>query len=261
MVSRAVSRPKACRSRWNGEGAWLSASDEAAAPNSVARPVPTTSAKAWPVCATAPRNSAFDASPALRAATTPGRFSTGYGSPVSAASLAVKAVASSSSASAGMMSPARTRTRSPGTTVSTSTGTKAPSRLTSALSATERRSSSAALTARPSWNVSRPIDSARIATMIEPPISSPVAAETTPAARRMSDSGSSKRRRMAAGTLARLTAASEFGPYCASRARASALPRPSGLQCNSAHSASFVRVQNGAAAGEMAIGPCSSSTA
>ena len=72
MVRRAVSRPNACRSRWNGEGAWASASDEAAAPNRVARPVPTTSASASPVCATAPRNRALQASPALRAVTMPG---------------------------------------------------------------------------------------------------------------------------------------------------------------------------------------------
>ena len=47
------------------------------------------------------------------------------------------------SASAGTISPARTRSRSPGTTVSTSICRKTPSRLTSALSATDRRRISA----------------------------------------------------------------------------------------------------------------------
>jgi regulation of enolase protein 1 (concanavalin A-like superfamily) len=53
------------------------ASAAAAEPNSVARPVPTTSAVAVPVCAIAPRNSAFHASAAVVAVTPPVRLSTG----------------------------------------------------------------------------------------------------------------------------------------------------------------------------------------
>ena len=48
-----------------------------AAPKTVARPVPTTSAIASPVCATEPRNIAFDASPGVVPVTGPARFSTG----------------------------------------------------------------------------------------------------------------------------------------------------------------------------------------
>ena len=68
---------KLAASRWNGDGDASSARAEAAAPNIVARPVLTTSALASPVNITAPRNNAFEASPAANVVTMPGRFSTG----------------------------------------------------------------------------------------------------------------------------------------------------------------------------------------
>ncbi|MGY4434144.1 hypothetical protein ACVWWO_006621 [Bradyrhizobium sp. F1.13.1] len=74
-VARAITRPNSRKSRSNGEGVWASASAEAAAPNTVSRPVLTTSAIASPVCATAPRNSAFDVSSGSVMA--PARFCTG----------------------------------------------------------------------------------------------------------------------------------------------------------------------------------------
>ena len=60
----------------------------------------------------------------------PGCFSTGYVSPVSAASSTNRSRASSSRQSPGMMFPAARRTTSPGTTCSTGTSTSAPSRRT-----------------------------------------------------------------------------------------------------------------------------------
>jgi hypothetical protein len=104
------------------------------------------------------------------------------------------------------------RTTSPGTMSSTALSTKAPSRRTSALSATERRSRSAARAARPSWKVSRPIDKTRMATMIAPPTVSPVSAETMAATSRIRHSGSSRRRAMAIAMPARRAGLSVFGP-------------------------------------------------
>jgi hypothetical protein len=77
MDRRATSSPKACRSRWNGEGVGDSASAAAAAPNRVRVPVATTSAIASPVWATEPRNTALAASAASCELTGPQRFSTG----------------------------------------------------------------------------------------------------------------------------------------------------------------------------------------
>jgi hypothetical protein len=154
-------------------------------------------------------------------------FSTGYGSPVNAASPAVKAVLSRISASAGMISPARTRRMSPGTILSTSMSRNDPSRLTSALIATDRRRTSAALTAWPSWIVSSPMDSPRIATMIDPPMPSPVTTETTPAASKISESGSSNRRKIARSRLSAFASVSLLGPYRTSRRSASSELNPS----------------------------------
>lgn len=157
---------------------------------------------------------------------------------MSAASPAVNAVLSRISASAGMMSPARTRRRSPGTTCSTSMSQNAPSRLTSAFSATERRRISAARTACPSWMVSSPIDSVRISTMINPPISSPVSIEMMPATSRISDRGSSSRRRIARIAPSMRGGTSLLGPKRARRLEASAAvspvsPQPSRLESSS----------------------------
>jgi hypothetical protein len=77
IVSRATTRPNARRSFWNGDDSAAWARDAAAAPNTVAAPVAATRATASPVCATAPRNRAFDASAGLDAAMVPGNFSTG----------------------------------------------------------------------------------------------------------------------------------------------------------------------------------------
>ena len=162
---------------------------------------------------------------------------------MSAASPLVNAVLSIISASAGMISPDRIRTMSPGTTLSTSTCWNVPSRLTSALSATERRRTSAALTACPSCTVSSPIEIASIATIIDPPMASPVATETKPAARRISDKGSSSRRKRARNALSVRTAASLLRPYWASRRAASSDCRPTSPLCSAAYSDSGVSVQ------------------
>ena len=49
--------------------------------------------------------------------------------------------------------------------------------------------------------------------MIEPPISSPVRMDTMPAASRIRESGSSKRRNTARNRLTALAGASLLGPY------------------------------------------------
>src|SRR5471030_248731 len=87
------------------------------------------------------------------------------------------------------------------------------------------------------------MEKASIVTMIEPPMVSPVTAETMPAANRMRDNGSSSRRAIAANRLVRFVTASALGPYRLRRASASFVLNPSRLQRLSAHSASGVRVQ------------------
>jgi len=74
-VSRAMTRPNSRKSRSKGVRACACASAEAAAPNTLAGPVFTASAIASPVCATEPRNSAFEVSSA--SAVTPGCLGTG----------------------------------------------------------------------------------------------------------------------------------------------------------------------------------------
>ena len=76
-VSRAITRPNSRRSRSNGEGAWACAKADAAAPNTVLRPVLTASAIASPVCATDPRNSALEVSSDSAVAPAAGRLGTG----------------------------------------------------------------------------------------------------------------------------------------------------------------------------------------
>ena len=73
-VSRAITRPNSRRSRSNGEGPSACAKADAAAPNTVSRPVLTASAIASPVCATEPRNSAFEVSSESAAAPVAGCF-------------------------------------------------------------------------------------------------------------------------------------------------------------------------------------------
>ena len=87
------------------------------------------------------------------------------------------------------------------------------------------------------------MEKASIVTMIEPPMVSPVTAETIPAANRMRDKGSSSRRAIAPNKLVRFATASALGPYRPRRASASCVLSPSRLQRSSAHSASGVRVQ------------------
>ena len=66
--------------------------------------------------------------------------------------------------------------------------------------------------------------------MIEPPMVSPVTAETMPAANRISDKGSSSRRAIAPSKLVRFATASALGPYRPRRASASWVLSPSRLQ-------------------------------
>jgi len=66
--------------------------------------------------------------------------------------------------------------------------------------------------------------------MIEPPIASPVTTETIPAASRISERGSSNRRKIARNRLSALVSASLLGPYCASRRFASSEFKPSSAQ-------------------------------
>jgi hypothetical protein len=76
------------------------------------------------------------------------------------------------------------------------------------------------LTECPSYTVSSPTETTGIATMIEPPMASPVATETMPANSRISDRGSGNRRRMARAMLSDL-AASLLDSYWVSRCSAS----------------------------------------
>ncbi len=68
--------------------------------------------------------------------------------------------------------------------------------------------------------------------MIDPPISSPVRIDTMPAASRISESGSSKRRNTARNGLTALAGASLLGPYLSSRRTASSVLSPCGPQAS-----------------------------
>jgi hypothetical protein len=152
---------------------------------------------------------------------------------VSAASLAVKLETSMTMASAGMMSPVRTRKMSPGTTSSAGMVLNAPSRLTSAVSATDALRASAAFAARPSWNASNPTETTMIVTMIAALAPSPVTAEMKAANNSTRSSGSRRRRRMAPSGPARFEAASAFRPVAASRRAASSVLKPSAVALRS----------------------------
>ena len=247
-VARATRKPSCRRSCWNGEISVAALSDSAALPNRVSAPVPMARAVASPVWAIEPLNRPPVASVGAVPVTGPGRFVTPYGSPVRAASLAVKARASSTSASAGMTSPTRTRNTSPGTTVSALTATKAPSRFTSALTATDSRSAWAAFLAPPSCTVSSVTDAPRISRMITALGISPVAADTSAAAIRIRHIGSSSLRPTLTKRPASLVSASALGPYFARRPAASAVVSPSTPTPRAVAAWAGVWVQKGATA-------------
>ena len=150
-----------------------------------------------------------------------------------------------------MMSPTVTRNTSPGTTVSESTETNVPSRLTSALSATDWRSASAARFAPPSWIVSKVTEAPRMIRMITALGASPVAAETRAAAIRIRHIGSSSLRPTEAISPASRACASALRPYLTSRAAASAEVRPATPHPRFAAAAAGGWFQNG----PVAMGP------
>ncbi len=254
-VSRAIRRPKACRSRWNGEGAWIFRQRRGGSPEHRGAACADDQRHGLRRSGRRPRETGRStphqrrAPSRRRAASRPDRARRS-----SDASLAVKA-ADFEHQGVGRNDVAGVHpqdvARNDGFDLDTHEAAVA-------LDLGLERHRAPQLFGRPDraaflescrGRSRRP----RMATMIDPPMVSPVAAETMPAAKRISDKGSSRRRRMALGKLTCRATASEFGPYSASRASASALLRPSALQCSSAHSASFVRVQNGSEVGGTAI--------
>ena len=87
-----------------------------------------------------------------------------------------------------------------------------PSRRTVACTATDARSASTAFCARTSWTKSKMMLSMHDATMMTKLATSPVAADTALAIRRMMTSGLPKRARNCSQRGERLTVAASFGP-------------------------------------------------
>jgi len=177
--------PNCTRPRSNSDGGGRRVRSLAMDPNSVRGPVAVTRAMAFPLTTDEPIDTAWP--PPLTS------FSTGRDSPVRAASLTWRSLASSNLASAGTISPAESRMTSPGTTQRRAISFQTPSRRTEAVCATCAFNASAARSERRVCTNSTAMLTAMIARTTSAFTTSRRAAETTHATMRIRTSGLVKR--------------------------------------------------------------------
>ena len=229
------SLPVRSSSRCNGVvSSGVALSSPAMRPISVCMPVAVTTALPCPYVAAVPLKTMLSRSPrgtSSEIGAIP--FVTGTLSPVSAASAVCSAADSIRRPSAGMVSPSSMRTMSPGTTCEAGTLRRVPPRITVASAADIARSAATAAAARDAWMwpiIAFNSTTARMA------IASYGRAASRSTTQRAAETPVAMRSRMTrtswncdrslrqAGTAS--SAASSFGPYRASRARASSSPSP-----------------------------------
>ena len=250
----------------------------AMAPKRVARPVASTTPVALPLTTLLPmKHTLGSASAAASAGVACANFSTGSDSPVSAASLTNRSLASSRRRSAGIMSPADSLTTSPGTTRASAISTCAApggcasrrlsvpaaagpargtapgafGRSTVAVVCTIARSFSAALPERTSCTNDSSTDSSTMMPITTAPPGSPVRSVRTASPSSSSGSGekTSSASRLSGATAMSVT--TSLGPTRSRRARA----------CGSDRPAADESMRASAAAGDSAATSCSSASA
>ena len=190
IMMRLSMSPKPVMPRSNPVGFGACFSDCWTRPNSVSRPVATTSAVPEPDATCVPEKTMFErAASAVPEAQTPADLTTGNASPVSVDWSSCRSEVASTTASAGMMSPTPTWMTSPGTTSPNGTSTTRPSRSTLAIRRMVPRSLSIEIWAPRSCAKSSSPDSSTIVRMMDASSQSPSTPEIKVAAMRMRTMG------------------------------------------------------------------------
>ncbi len=196
-------------------------------PNSDAVAVWTTSAEPVPVSTCVPMNTALVLADSGASCATASPFlATGYDSPVSTDSSTSSPVDVSTRQSAGTTLPGVSSTTSPTTSWSVGISVSSPSRSTCVMGCTCDVSASTALPALCSCQNPRVPLAAMMPRMMRASMTSPSRSETTVAPMSMSTMGLVNWAMKSRNPRAPRCTGSEFGPFAASRRRASSAERP-----------------------------------